>query len=96
VHEINTVNNHAVPFPIEFLIKLAELIDFLLLVKVSDMKLMRKNFDEAVILRQEGVPVSEVTDPQTKPKRFACISWSNATFCRTNYLISAFLFTFSL
>jgi len=47
VHKINAV---AVSFAVEFLIKLSELIDFLLLVKASDMELLRKNFNEAFIL----------------------------------------------
>jgi len=62
VDEVDAIDNHAVLFAIELLVELTEFVKFFLLVEVGDVELVLKYADKTVVLWQEGVPVSEITD----------------------------------
>jgi len=86
VHKVNTVDNHAITASIEFLVQLAELIELLLLIEVAQRKLLLEHLDESVVLVEEGIPVSQITNSQTHSECLGGVSWTNALVCSSEHL----------
>jgi len=57
VHVVNTIHNHAVFTAIELFVKLAQLVEFFLLVEFGDTELVFEDTNKSFVLGQESVPV---------------------------------------
>lgn len=90
VHEVNTVNNHAVFRTIESLVQLAELVEFFLLIKVAQRELLLKYLNKSVVLFEESSPICHITDSKTHAEGLGSIGWTDTLVGSSEDLNCAF------
>ena len=77
---------------IEFFVQLSQFVEFFLLVKLSDAELVFEHANEALVLRQEGIPIGEIANTKSHAQSFAGIGGSDALVSGSQDLLFRFTF----